>query len=503
MQAVLLPFTPRYVVLTLAWLLTFAFAATIGGSMISGWDVPLGIAFCACLFLGLLGIRDLIQTKHSVLRTYPISAHLRFLLEHIRPEMRQYFFESETDGLPFSRTQRAVVYQRAKMQLDKRPFGTQLDTDRLGFEWLNHSMAPAEVSREPFRIEVGGPDCRQPYSASVFNISAMSFGALSANAIRALNRGAKLGGFAHDTGEGGYSPYHKEGGGDVIWEIGSGYFGCRRADGGFDADKFAVAAANPQIKMIEIKLSQGAKPGHGGVLPAPKVTAEIAAIRGVEQGVDCISPARHSAFSTPRELTAFIARLRELSGGKPVGFKLCIGQRWEFLGVCKAMLETGVYPDFIVVDGKEGGTGAAPLEFADHIGTPLREGLVFVRDALIGIGAKDRIRIGCSGKIVTAFDMAVAFALGADWCNSARGFMFSLGCIQSLSCHTDRCPTGVSTQDPARVAGVGGRGQDQRGCSISTARCCIRWPKSRRRRAWRTPTTSAPSISRAVCPSAR
>jgi glutamate synthase domain-containing protein 2 len=447
----MLPFTPRYVVLTLAWLLTFAFAATIGGSMISGWDVPLALAFCGCLFLGVLGIRDLMQTKHSVLRTYPISAHLRFLLEHIRPEMRQYFFESETDGLPFSRTQRAVVYQRAKMQLDKRPFGTQLDTDKPGFEWLRHSLSPTDVRDPEFRIDVGGPDCRQPYSASVFNISAMSFGSLSANAIRALNRGAKLGGFAHDTGEGGYSPYHKEGGGDVIWELGSGYFGCRRADGGFDADKFAIAAANPQIKMIEIKLSQGAKPGHGGVLPGAKVSAEIAAIRGVEEGKDCISPSRHSAFSTPRELTAFIARLRELSGGKPVGFKLCVGQPWEFLGICKAMLESGVYPDFIVVDGKEGGTGAAPLEFADHIGTPLREGLVFVRDALAGVGVKERIRIGCSGKIVTAFDMAVAFALGADWCNSARGFMFSLGCIQSLSCHTDRCPTGVATQDPARM----------------------------------------------------
>ena len=409
------------------------------------------VAFFACLFLGLLGVRDLIQTKHSVLRTYPISAHLRFLLEHIRPEMRQYFFESETDGLPFSRNQRAVVYQRAKMQLDKRPFGTQLDTDKMGYEWLRHSMAPADVSREPFRIAIGGPECRQPYSASVFNISAMSFGALSANAIRALNRGAKLGGFAHDTGEGGYSPYHKEGGGDVIWEIGSGYFGCRTPEGGFDPEKFAASAANPQIKMIEIKLSQGAKPGHGGVLPGPKVTAEIAAIRGVEQGRDCVSPARHGAFSTPRELCGFIARLRELSGGKPVGFKLCIGQPWEFLGVCKAMLETGIYPDFIVVDGKEGGTGAAPLEFADHIGSPLREGLVFVRNALNGIGAKERVRIGCSGKIVTAFDMAVAFALGADWCNSARGFMFSLGCIQSLSCHTDRCPTGVATQDPARM----------------------------------------------------
>jgi glutamate synthase domain-containing protein 2 len=447
----LLPFTPRYIALTLAWAFTLIFAAAILGSMLSGWDAPLGVAFFACLFLGLLGMRDLFQTKHSVLRTYPISAHLRFLLEHIRPEMRQYFFESETDGLPFSRNQRAVVYQRAKMQLDKRPFGTQLDTDKLGFEWLRHSMAPAAVADTPFRIEVGGPDCKQPYSASVFNISAMSFGSLSANAIRALNRGAKLGGFAHDTGEGGFSPYHREGGGDVIWEVASGYFGCRRSDGGFDPDKFAAAAANPQIKMIEIKLSQGAKPGHGGVLPAAKVTAEIAAIRGIEQGKDCLSPARHSAFSTPRELCFFIARLRELSGGKPVGFKLCIGQPWEFLGVCKAMRETGIYPDFIVVDGKEGGTGAAPLEFSDHIGAPLREGLLFVRDALTGIDAKARVRVGCSGKIVTAFDMAVAFALGADWCNSARGFMFSLGCIQSLSCHTDRCPTGVSTQDPSRM----------------------------------------------------
>jgi glutamate synthase domain-containing protein 2 len=452
LPTLLLPFTPRYVALTLAWLLALAFGSLIGSDMISRWDIPLAVAFFGCLFLGLLGIRDLIQTKHSVLRTYPISAHLRFLLEHIRPEMRQYFFESETDGLPFSRTQRAIVYQRAKMQLDKRPFGTQLDTDKLGYEWLRHSMAPATVSRETFRIEVGGPQCQQPYSASVFNISAMSFGSLSANAIRALNRGAKLGGFAHDTGEGGYSPYHREGGGDVIWELGSGYFGCRNPDGSFDPATFAAAAAsNRQIKMIEIKLSQGAKPGHGGVLPGAKVTAEIAAIRGIEQGKDCLSPARHGAFSTPRELCGFIAKLRELSGGKPVGFKLCIGQPWEFLGVAKAMLETGSYPDFIVVDGKEGGTGAAPLEFADHIGAPLREGLVFVRDVLNGIGAKERVRIGCSGKIITAFDMAVAFALGADWCNSARGFMFSLGCIQSLSCHTDRCPTGVATQDPARA----------------------------------------------------
>jgi glutamate synthase domain-containing protein 2 len=414
------------------------------------WAGLVGAFALAFIALTALGLRDLVQTKHAVLRNYPISAHLRFILEGVRPEMRQYFFESETDGLPFSRQQRALVYQRAKMQLDKRPFGTQLNVYSQGFEYLSHSIAPREVDPKSFRFTIGGPDCKQPYSASVFNISAMSFGSLSANAIRALNRGAKIGGFAHDTGEGGYSPYHKEGGGDVIWELGSGYFGCRDATGRFDPEKFAAAAANPQIKMIEIKVSQGAKPGHGGVLPAAKVSAEISAIRGVPMGQDRISPARHSAFGNPTEMMTFITRLRELSQGKPVGFKLCIGHPWEFLGIVKAMLETGVTPDFIVVDGKEGGTGAAPLEFTDHIGMPLREGLTFVRDALTGAGLRSRIRIGSSGKIVTAFDMAAAFALGADWCNSARGFMFSLGCIQSLSCHTDQCPTGVATQDPTR-----------------------------------------------------
>lgn len=450
MKYLALAFTPRYVILTLCFLLTVALVVVIGGSMFSRWDYPLGLAailFCA---LTLLGIHDIFQTRHAVLRNYPISAHLRFLLEVVRPEIRQYFFESENDGLPFSRSQRAIVYQRAKMALDKRPFGTQLDVYSQGYEWLRHSIAPKPVATDHFRVTVGGPDCRQPYSASIFNISAMSFGALSANAIRSLNRGAKLGGFAHDTGEGGYSPYHREGGGDIIWEIGSGYFGCRRPDGTFDPDKFAAAAANPQIKMIELKLSQGAKPGHGGVLPGAKVSAEIATIRGVEVGKDCISPPSHSAFSTPKEMMAFIAKLRDLSSGKPVGFKLCIGHPWEFLGICKAMTETQIYPDFIVIDGKEGGTGAAPLEFTDHLGMPLREGLTFAHNALIGVGARDRIRLGCSGKIVNAFDMAVAFALGADWCNSARGFMFSLGCIQSLSCHTDRCPTGVATQDPVR-----------------------------------------------------
>jgi len=445
-----LAISPRFIALTLAFLLTIVFALAIGESMFSGWDAPLGVGLVLFGGLTILGVHDLLQKPHAVLRNYPISAHLRFLLEEVRPEIRQYFFEDENDGRPFSRSQRVVVYQRAKMVLDKRPFGTQLDVYAQGYEWLRHSIAPKPVSPENFRIAVGGPDCRQPYSASVFNISAMSFGALSANAIRALNRGAKLGGFAHDTGEGGYSPYHREGGGDIIWEIGSGYFGCRRSDGGFDPDKFAAASANPQIKMVEIKLSQGAKPGHGGVLPAAKVSAEIAEIRGVAMGEDCISPSSHSAFSTPIEMMRFIAQLRELCGGKPVGFKLCIGHPWEFLGICKAMAETGVYPDFVVVDGKEGGTGAAPLEFADHLGMPLRDGLVFVRNALTGIGARERIRIGCSGKIVNAFDMAAAFALGADWCNSARGFMFSLGCIQSLSCHTDKCPTGVTSQDPTR-----------------------------------------------------
>ena len=450
MKALSLALTPRFIVLTVAAVITAAFALATPWGMLHGWHTPLVLGFVIFGALTVLGLHDLVQTKHAVLRNYPISAHLRFLLEEIRPEMRQYFFESETDGLPFSRVQRAIVYQRAKMVLDKRPFGTQLDVYAQGYEWLRHSIAPKPIASEAFRVVVGGPDCRQPYSASLFNISAMSFGALSANAIRSLNRGAKLGGFAHDTGEGGFSPYHAEGGGDVIWEIGSGYFGCRTRDGVFDPEAFKAVATLPQIKMIEIKLSQGAKPGHGGVLPGAKVSAEIAAIRGVDEGKDCISPASHGAFSTPLELVAFIGKLRELSDGKPVGFKLCIGHPWEFYGICKAMTQTGIFPDFIVIDGKEGGTGAAPLEFTDHLGMPLREGLVFAHNALIGINARDRIRLGCSGKIVTAFDMAAAFALGADWCNSARGFMFSLGCIQSLSCHTDRCPTGVATQDKTR-----------------------------------------------------
>lgn len=401
--------------------------------------------------LSLLGLYDLIQTEHSVLRNYPITAHLRFLLEDIRPEVRQYFLEDETQGYPFSRNKRAVIYQRAKQNLDKRPFGTQLDVYEEGFEWLSHSIAPLAVGSHDFRVRVGGPACRQPYDASLFNISAMSFGALSANALLALNAGAKSGGFAHNTGEGGLSPYHQVHGGDLIWEIGSGYFGCRTQDGRFDSDSFAQQARVDQVKMIEIKLSQGAKPGHGGLLPAAKVSAEISRIRDIPMGEDCVSPAAHSAFSTPIELLQFVQTLRDLSGGKPTGFKLCIGHPREFLAICKAMLETGITPDFITVDGKEGGTGSAPLEFMDHIGMPMREGLSFVHHALTGIGLRDHIRIAVSGKIATGFDIARASALGADWCYSARGFMFALGCIQSLKCHTDRCPTGVATQDAARA----------------------------------------------------
>lgn len=449
MQTIMIPFTPRYFVLTACAALTVIFFV-IGLESLKAFEIAI-IPLILFGALTVLGIRDLTQTRHAVLRNYPISAHLRFLLESIRPEMRQYFFESEKDGTPFSRDQRALVYQRSKIDLDKRPFGTQYNVYQEGYEWVNHSMSPKPVTTEKFRVIVGGPDCTKPYSASVFNISAMSFGSLSANAIRALNGGAKKGNFAHDTGEGGVSPYHQEIGGDLIWEIGSGYFGCRTRDARFDPEKFVKLACTDQVKMIEVKISQGAKPGHGGVLPAAKVSKEIAAIRGIELGEDCISPPRHSAFSTPIEMMQFIAQLRTLSQGKPVGFKLCIGHPWEFLAICKAMLETKIYPDFIVVDGKEGGTGAAPLEFMDHLGMPMREGVNFVHNALVGINARDRIRIGTSGKITMAFDIARAMALGADWCNSARGFMFSLGCIQSLSCHTDKCPTGVATQDPTRA----------------------------------------------------
>ena len=446
------PFQARYLPLTVSVVAVVVLAISL--AIWPQWAAPLGVALALAGFLAVLGLRDVTQTRHAILRNYPILAHMRFIFEHLRPAMRQYFFEDDKDGMPFGRDKRAIVYQRAKRELDKRPFGTQYDVYESRYEWLLHSIAPLPPATGPFRVTIGGKDCTQPYAASVFNISAMSYGSLSANAIRSLNRGAKLGGFAHDTGEGGISPYHAEHGGDLIWEIGSGYFGCRTPQGGFSPEKFAAAASSPQVKMIEIKLSQGAKPGHGGVLPGAKVTGEIARIRGVEEGRDCVSPSSHSAFSTPLELMAFIARLRQLSGGKPVGFKFCVGHAYEFMGIVKAMLETGITPDFIVVDGTEGGTGAAPLEFMDHLGTPLRDGLVFVHSTLVGANLRDQIRIGASGKITSAFDMARAMALGADWCNAARGFMFAVGCIQAQQCHTGACPTGVATQDKVRQRAI-------------------------------------------------
>lgn len=414
---------------------------------LSWWWAAAPLALC------LLGVRDMTQQRHAILRNYPIWGHARFFLEFIRPEIRQYFIEDDTSEAPFSRAQRSLVYQRAKNEVDSRPFGTEFDVKRPGYEWISHSLAPTRIASADFRVTVGA-DRAQPYSMSVFNVSAMSFGALSANAIRSLNRGAKIGGFAHDTGEGSISPYHRAEGGDLIWELGSGYFGCRRADGSFDPELFARQAADPQVKMIEVKLSQGAKPGHGGVLPAAKITPEIAATRGVPMGVDCVSPAAHSEFSTPLELLQFVDRLRNLSGGKPTGFKLCIGHPWDFFGVVKAMLESNILPDFIVVDGSEGGTGAAPLEFVDHIGVPLQEGLLLVHNTLVGANLRSRIRIGASGKLISAFDIARTLAMGADWCNAARGFMFALGCVQAQKCHTDRCPVGVATQDPVRQRAI-------------------------------------------------
>ncbi len=429
-------------------------AASIAAALISlpGLPAPWAWALLAAgVTFSCIGLYDLRQPLHSVRRNYPIVGRLRWFFEDIRPGLRQYLFEDDHEQTPFSRSQRSLVYARAKNEVSDRAFGTLVDVYENGYEFIAHSTRPVPVADPAgFRIPIGGVACRQPYSASIFNISAMSFGALSANAIRALNKGAKLGGFAHDTGEGSISSYHREHGGDLIWEIGSGYFGCRDENGAFDPERFAEQASDPQVRMIELKISQGAKPGKGGILPAEKVTPEIAVTRGIPMGRDCISPPGHSAFSTPIELVQFIARLRELSQGKPVGFKLCVGQPWEFMAIVKAMLKTGILPDYIVVDGAEGGTGAAPLEFTDHLGMPLRESLLFVHNTLVGAGLRQKIKIGAAGKIVSAFDIATVMALGADWTNAGRGFMFAIGCIQSLSCHTNLCPTGVATQDPIR-----------------------------------------------------
>lgn len=441
-------FLCMFVTISIAW---FHFTSTPHYLYYFISDTFLNIIWLLAAVLSIVGIHDLLQSKHSILRNYPIMGHFRFLFEDFRPEIRQYFIESDQDALPFSRMQRSLVYQRAKNENADKPFGSIIDVYQKDYRFMVHSLVPCPPSDpKTFRIQIGNQQCAQPYSSSIMNISAMSFGSLSANAIRALNKGAHMGHFYHDTGEGSLSPYHLEYGGDIVWEIASGYFGCRTEEGKFDPEKFQKQAQLPQIKMIEIKLSQGAKPGHGGILPQHKITEEIAEIRGVPRDRDCISPPKHSAFNTPIEMMHFIQQLRELSGGKPVGFKLCIGQPWQFMGIVKAMLETQIVPDFIVVDGSEGGTGAAPIEFSDYIGTPLREGLLFVHNTLVGAGLRDQIKIGASGKIISGFDIASTLALGADWVNSARGFMFAVGCIQAQSCHTNQCPVGVATQDPDR-----------------------------------------------------
>ncbi|MFO0595879.1 MAG: FMN-binding glutamate synthase family protein [Myxococcaceae bacterium] len=402
----------------------------------------------------LRGFQDMVQTKQAVRRNFPVIGNFRYLFELIRPEINQYFVESNTDGTPFNRDVRSLVYQRAKLEPDTVPFGTKLDVNQVGYEWVNHSLAPHHVDPKSLRVTVGGPQCTKPYSASIFNISAMSYGSLSKNAVLALNGGAKLGDFFHDTGEGGISPYHLEKGGDVVWEIGTGYFSARTLDGKFDPVRFKENASLPQVKMTELKLSQGAKPGHGGILPARKVTPEIAKIRGVPMGQDVLSPPAHTAFSTPVGLLEFLNQMRELSGGKPVGFKLCVGKRREFLAICKAMIKTGITPDFINVDGGEGGTGAAPLEFSNSVGAPLRESLIFVHNALVGFGLRKHIKLVCAGRVVTGFDLVSRLAIGADICNSARAMMMALGCIQALRCNTNECPTGVATQNPDLVVGL-------------------------------------------------
>ena len=418
-------------------------------------DTAINILWLITSALSFLGLYDVLQNKHSILKNYPIMGHFRFLFEDFRPEIRQYFIESDQDALPFSRMQRSLVYQRAKNENADKPFGSIIDVYQQDYRFINHSMTPKHpADPTTFRINIGNEQCAQPYSASIMNISAMSFGSLSANAIRSLNLGAKLGSFYHDTGEGSLSPYHLENGGDIVWQIASGYFGCRTPDGKFDPEKFAQQASLPNIKMIELKLSQGAKPGHGGILPKHKITEEISQIRGVPRDRDCISPPTHSTFSNPIEMMHFIQQLRELSNGKPVGFKLCIGQPWQFMSIVKGMLATKIIPDFIVIDGSEGGTGTAPIEFSDNIGTPLREALLFAHNTLVGVGLRDKIKIGASGKIISAFDIASTFAIGADWVNSARGFMFAVGCIQAQSCHTNQCPVGVATQDPDRQKAI-------------------------------------------------
>lgn len=439
----------RYVLLFIAVLLSGLFASA--AALHNPWW---GLGLVLTLPMALVGIYDSLQRRWTLTRNYPIAARLRWLFYDLRPYLRAYIVEGDLEGKPFSLEARNLVYARARGETSTIPFGTERDTDSYQYEWLSHSMMPAEAPERHPRVTVGDEQCSRPYDASILNISAMSFGSLSAHAIQALNKGAELGGFYHDTGEGGISPYHRAHNGDLVWEIGSGYFGCRNQRGQFEPELFAESASLDQVKMVEIKLSQGAKPGHGGMLPGAKVTEEIARVRKIPAHEDCISPRAHSAFSTPVEMLEFAAELRDLSGGKPVGIKLCVGQIHEVLAVMKAMLKTGIHLDYIVVDGGEGGTGAAPLELSDYVGMPLTEGLITVRNALVGTGLRDKIRLAASGKVYSAAGLARNLAIGADWCNAARAFMFSIGCIQARRCHLGTCPTGIATQDPGRQRGL-------------------------------------------------
>lgn len=414
------------------------------------------VAFVIILGITILGYIDMFQKKHTIRRIFPVFGRFRYVLEDIRPKMYQYFIESDLDGRPINRVDRSTIYQRAKRELETIPFGTQLNVYEEGYEWMCHSVSPKEFStldQDP-RVLIGNKDCKQPYSASIFNVSAMSFGSLSAEAVEAMNGGAKIGGFAQNTGEGGISPYHLKHGGDLIWQIGTGYFGCRTEEGNFDPELFAEKASIPNVKMIELKISQGAKPGHGGILPSSKNTEEIAKIRHITPHTIVASPPYHSAFSTPYEMVQFIQKLRDLSGGKPVGFKICIGHKSEFISICKAMIHLDVYPDFITVDGGEGGTGAAPQEFSNYVGAPMLDGLSFVHNILNGMGIREHIKIIAAGKITSSFHIARALALGADSCNSARAMMMAIGCIQALLCNTNTCPTGIATQDPKLRVGL-------------------------------------------------
>ena len=430
----------------------FTFGA-IGGLYQAGYTWSIYLLFLITpLFL--LGISDLLQRKKAILRNFPVLGHMRYLFLKIRPEIHQYFVENNEDGKPLSFEKRQIIYQRSMKKIDTLPFGTRVDIYRNGYEWINHSLSPANLKESDLRVTVGGKSCKQPYSASILNISAMSYGALSQNAIKALNAGAKLGNFAHNTGEGGLSPYHQVNGGDLIWQLGTAYFGTRTASGKFSESTFKQKSRLPQVKMIEIKLSQGAKPGKGGILPGKKVNKEIASIRGVKVGETVYSPAKHSTFSTPVELLQWVKKLRELSGGKPIGFKLCLGKRREFYSICKAMVKTNIKPDFITIDGGEGGTGSAPVEFSNSVGTPLTEALIEINNALIGFNLRKDIKIIASAKITTGFHIIKYLALGADMINMARGFMLSLGCIQALACNTDECPTGVATQKAHLVKGL-------------------------------------------------